>query len=331
MHAETYSRRHGLVSGWARTVEALVAAGLLFALYLVANAWGAAEGNGLLSGVVALAGALLWWLALGSRLIAAVVAPLAAAASGELDDGWGSDGDLALDPRLAGVWLKDTVCSDSMDGACDAMHLHGIIRSAVRLVRGIELRPGAPTSTVGAGGGGDAINPNHGRPVLDLAVFSVLPWFKVRERYEVGGEPSFHARRDLRRGRARCSASLLPPLPASLAPQPAQRQQGQQQHGGDKVASGGNGGNGGSASQPPSASLASVSDAMTAAVEACKPGAIGRLQVHLSWSEPFSGHGADEFLLAGPDELHVRSKLYVHGGQSAGYTTVYRRKGARGK
>jgi hypothetical protein len=106
MHAEHSSSRAHVVSTWARCVEVLVAGGLLVALYLVANAWGAAEGNGLLSGVVALAGALLWWLALGSRLIGAVVGPVVAAASGEGDDEWGSDGELVLDPRLAGVWLK---------------------------------------------------------------------------------------------------------------------------------------------------------------------------------------------------------------------------------
>mmetsp|Transcript_15230 Transcript_15230/g.44853 ORF Transcript_15230/g.44853 Transcript_15230/m.44853 type:complete len:128 (-) Transcript_15230:569-952(-) len=110
---------------------------------------------------------------------------------------------------------------------------------------------------------------------------------QILERYEVGGRPSFHPRRDLRRGRARCLASLLPPAPDALL-------------------------------LPPPAPLASPARAAGVAP--------ARLQLHLSWGEPFGGHAVDEFTLLSPDELVVRSRLFVHGGRSLSMRTVYVRR-----
>ena len=110
--------------------------------------------------------------------------------------------------------FQDVHLSGSLDEACRLMHLSGIVRQAIRFVKGLEIRL-LQGETLAA-------------PVFEMAVFSVLPWFKVREctasilagmrlaltiyistlphlpqvreRYELGGQPSSWRRRDLRRG-----------------------------------------------------------------------------------------------------------------------------------
>ncbi len=41
--------------------------------------------------------------------------------------------------------------------------------------------------------------------------------------------------------------------------------------------------------------------------------------------DPYGGTGTDEFCLAGPDELRIKTQLRV-GGDSVTYTQVYRRR-----
>lgn len=45
-----------------------------------------------------------------------------------------------LAQRLGGVWVKDKAASDSMEPACALMQLNGLIRTAIRLIRGLEIR-----------------------------------------------------------------------------------------------------------------------------------------------------------------------------------------------
>lgn len=52
-----------------------------------------------------------------------------------------------------------------------------------------------------------------------------------------------------------------------------------------------------------------------------------RLQLRLSWGDPWGGTGTDEFFMPHPDRLHVTSTINV-GGKSASYTQVYKRKGS---
>jgi hypothetical protein len=52
-----------------------------------------------------------------------------------------------------------------------------------------------------------------------------------------------------------------------------------------------------------------------------------RLQLQLSWGDPWGGTGTDEFFMPHPDRLHVTSTINV-GGKSASYTQVYKRKGS---
>lgn len=54
---------------------------------------------------------------------------------------------------------QDFSRSDRMDEACDAMRLNGLVRSAIRLVRGVEI----------------AVRDGE----FKFAVCSVIPWFKV--------------------------------------------------------------------------------------------------------------------------------------------------------
>ncbi|KAK9807921.1 hypothetical protein WJX73_002398 [Symbiochloris irregularis] len=89
---------------------------------------------------------------------------------------------------LQGSWVKDKVASDSMEPALHMVHLGRLMRSAVRLVKGIQLR----------------VYDN----CFEMAVFSVVPWFKVIERYPLTGSSVVCKRRDLRRGSHRGNASF---------------------------------------------------------------------------------------------------------------------------
>jgi hypothetical protein len=76
--------------------------------------------------------------------------------------------------------LQDNAASDSMEPAMALIHLNGITRTAVRLIKGMKL---------------SLDESGH----FAFGVFSVISWFKITERY-VLGEPCQHRRRDLRRG-----------------------------------------------------------------------------------------------------------------------------------
>lgn len=110
---------------------------------------------------------------------------------------------LAAPPAFDGRWLKDAANSDTMAAALDAVQLHGLVRRAVHLMRGLELRATSPPG------------------VFQFAVFSALPWFRVTERYVLGGPPLRHRRRDLRRGGSTGSAVLLPPRVPGAEPRVA--------------------------------------------------------------------------------------------------------------
>lgn len=92
-------------------------------------------------------------------------------------------------PDLSGVWIKDSAASSSMEAAMQLMHLNGIVRTAVRLIKGMSIELQLPD--VGAGGGAGSFS---------FGVFSIIGWFKITERYSLDGTPSGLRRRDLRRG-----------------------------------------------------------------------------------------------------------------------------------
>ncbi|GLI70886.1 hypothetical protein VaNZ11_015909 [Volvox africanus] len=100
---------------------------------------------------------------------------------------------LLPDQRLGGVWVKDPTRSDSMDEATSAMRLNGIVRTAIRLIRGLELDPEALKA---------------GR--FDMAIFSVITFFKVRESYLLDGTVASYNRRDLRRGKHAAFVTVQP-------------------------------------------------------------------------------------------------------------------------
>eukprot|EP00195_Chlamydomonas_chlamydogama_P002255 CAMPEP_0202917478 /NCGR_PEP_ID=MMETSP1392-20130828/71079_1 /ASSEMBLY_ACC=CAM_ASM_000868 /TAXON_ID=225041 /ORGANISM="Chlamydomonas chlamydogama, Strain SAG 11-48b" /LENGTH=268 /DNA_ID=CAMNT_0049610239 /DNA_START=71 /DNA_END=874 /DNA_ORIENTATION=+ len=95
-----------------------------------------------------------------------------------------------VNPLLTGTWVKDGRASDPMDPACDLMKLNGLVRGAVRLIKGLEVR----------------LTPD----TFHMAVFSVISWFKVRERYSLSGTVSTWSRRDLRRGQHRGHVEVRP-------------------------------------------------------------------------------------------------------------------------
>ncbi|GFR45809.1 hypothetical protein Agub_g7265 [Astrephomene gubernaculifera] len=94
---------------------------------------------------------------------------------------------------LSGTWVKDRERSGSMEAALDMVHLNGLVRQAVKLVRGVRIE--------------------HDSETFIFAVFSVVSWFKVKEVYPLSGEPRRHRRRDLRRGGAQ---GWVEPLGPSL-------------------------------------------------------------------------------------------------------------------
>lgn len=83
-------------------------------------------------------------------------------------------------PDFSGTWIKDKEKSESMGEAIKLMALGGLVRQAVKLIRGVKITQDSSQFT--------------------MAVFSVISWFKVTERYKLNGEESSCKRRDLRRG-----------------------------------------------------------------------------------------------------------------------------------
>lgn len=89
-----------------------------------------------------------------------------------------------------GTWIKDVNGSDSMEEAIALLRLNGIVRTAIRLIKGIKL-------TIGGG-------------QFEMAVFSFISWFKVVERYPMSGQMVQAKRRDLRRGDHTGSVQVTP-------------------------------------------------------------------------------------------------------------------------
>jgi len=106
------------------------------------------------------------------------------------DQGLSPSDAAAVSARLSGAWRKDNAASDPMDAAFDLIQLNWLLRQAVTLVHGLQLRFTA-----------DAFH---------LVVVSKIAWFKVAERYSLDGTPQQNQRRDLRGGGTRSSCTLRP-------------------------------------------------------------------------------------------------------------------------
>lgn len=93
-----------------------------------------------------------------------------------------------------------------MSSVMDTMKLGGLVRMAVKLVRGCEIKllPANPTSghlpsTAGLGLDSSSCLVGGLKGEFQLTVFSAIKWFKVRERYELSGKPgSFRRVRGLK-------------------------------------------------------------------------------------------------------------------------------------
>ncbi|GBF99971.1 hypothetical protein Rsub_12664 [Raphidocelis subcapitata] len=92
-------------------------------------------------------------------------------------------GDAKLEVDFSGRWIKDGQRSTPMTDALRVMQIGGIMRQAIKLVRGCN------------------ISQTDDEFVMDIT--SVIGWFKVRETYKLNGEVSSNRRRDFRRGGAR--------------------------------------------------------------------------------------------------------------------------------
>lgn len=95
---------------------------------------------------------------------------------------------------LVRVCAQDGPASDSMDAACDAMHLNGLVRKAIGFIRGMDVKLSAPAPAAAAN------SPELSASHFEMAIFSVLPLLKVREKFALCGEPAQFNRRDMRSG-----------------------------------------------------------------------------------------------------------------------------------
>ena len=85
---------------------------------------------------------------------------------------------------LSGIWIKDRKKSDSLAGVCKIANVNFILRKAICLVRGSELK--------------------QTEEGLKIRVFSEIPWFSLNEWYEFKTN-TLNKRRDLRRGHMNCT------------------------------------------------------------------------------------------------------------------------------
>ncbi|KAK9833709.1 hypothetical protein WJX74_003388 [Apatococcus lobatus] len=139
---------------------------VLAALATVASLWaGTVSTRAAVIGLTCIAGTL-WTLLLSGNLVSS--APATLHYTQDLDN-------------LAGTWIKDRAASSSMDAALDLAEIHGLLRKAICLLKGCEISFDQ----------GDFV----------FAVTSVVPWFKVIERYPMTGETRQWRRRDLRKGK----------------------------------------------------------------------------------------------------------------------------------
>eukprot|EP00200_Dunaliella_tertiolecta_P005469 CAMPEP_0202340272 /NCGR_PEP_ID=MMETSP1126-20121109/1779_1 /ASSEMBLY_ACC=CAM_ASM_000457 /TAXON_ID=3047 /ORGANISM="Dunaliella tertiolecta, Strain CCMP1320" /LENGTH=199 /DNA_ID=CAMNT_0048930947 /DNA_START=178 /DNA_END=777 /DNA_ORIENTATION=+ len=106
------------------------------------------------------------------------------ACNGSLSGGAPSPSRAQVPASMQGRWVKDKDLSDSMGEAMDIMELGGLVRQAVKLIRGLRIEADEDTFT--------------------LQVLSILTWFKVTERFPLDGSTVNLRRRDLRKGQASC-------------------------------------------------------------------------------------------------------------------------------
>eukprot|EP01024_Parvocaulis_polyphysoides_P019954 TRINITY_DN1913_c1_g3_i1.p1 TRINITY_DN1913_c1_g3~~TRINITY_DN1913_c1_g3_i1.p1 ORF type:complete len:323 (-),score=42.35 TRINITY_DN1913_c1_g3_i1:229-1197(-) len=86
-----------------------------------------------------------------------------------------------LRANFSGTWIKDVERSDCMEEVMDLMKIGGLLRSAIKLIRGMQIE----------------YTEEHWK----ASVFSFIPWFKISEKYPTNGETRRFGRRDLRAGK----------------------------------------------------------------------------------------------------------------------------------
>eukprot|EP00892_Ulva_mutabilis_P010896 jgi/Ulvmu1/8179/UM040_0076.1 len=82
--------------------------------------------------------------------------------------------------QINGMWIKDRKRSDDMSPVCDAMHMFGLLRQAIKILKGTRL----------------CLSPEG----FDVVGVSVIPLLKIVERYPLDGTEAKHRRRDQRGG-----------------------------------------------------------------------------------------------------------------------------------
>jgi len=110
----------------------------------------------------------------------------------EAPPGMSTTGPLTV--NFSGTWLKDKDASDPMDEAISLAGLSGLMKQAIKLIKGIEVK--------------------QEDEKFQFGLFSVISWFKITEAYTLDGQSSKHMRRDLRSGKH--TAKISPPARRSF-------------------------------------------------------------------------------------------------------------------
>ena len=94
----------------------------------------------------------------------------------------------SLAPRFDGFWQKDDASSDSLGPPMDLLHMPFLLRQAVRVIVGLDIKLTDDT--------------------FHFNVCSLIGWFKIREAYPTSGAVARLQRRDLRgSARGRCAVT----------------------------------------------------------------------------------------------------------------------------
>lgn len=94
-----------------------------------------------------------------------------------------------------GRWTKNRDLSDSMDPLSDLMRIHGLMRTAIGLINGADIKISGTKSNHK-----DQSQRDRCVPTLHLNVLSGILWFKIRETYPLDRIEVRHRRRDFRLG-----------------------------------------------------------------------------------------------------------------------------------
>ena len=98
--------------------------------------------------------------------------------------------------QLEGTYTRNNELSDTLEGICDLLKINWLTRMAILLVRGLVIQV------------------DFKADCITFDIFSVIPWFRITERYPLNGNPMKYKRRDLRSGQNEGSVKVWKRVPS---------------------------------------------------------------------------------------------------------------------